>query len=53
MRKVWRCGWVQMAVSGVILLQAGGCTFSQVNELIQTVFLGVTAAGGYVLLRNL
>lgn len=38
---------------GVILLQAGGCTLSALNELVQTVFLGITAAGSIAILQNI
>ena len=38
---------------GMILLQAGGCTFAQFNEVLQTVFLGITAAGGVAILQNI
>lgn len=45
--------WLSMLVVGGVLMQVGGCTFTEVNELLQTVFLGVTAAGGYIILRNI
>ena len=35
------------------LLQAGGCSFTQFNEFLQTVFLGITAAGAIAILENL
>ena len=38
---------------GAILLQAGGCTFLTFNEILQTVLLGVTAAGGVAILQNI
>lgn len=38
---------------GAVLLQAGGCTLLQINELIQTVLLGITAAGGVAILQNI
>ena len=38
---------------GVILLQAGGCTFTAINDLAQTVFLGITAAGSIAILQNI
>gem|GEM_PF-1092732 len=44
---------LQLIAAGAIAFQAAGCTFQQVNELLQTAFLGVTAAGSYVILRNL
>jgi len=38
---------------GVILLQAAGCTFTAVNDVIQTIFLGITAAGALAILQNI
>ncbi len=38
---------------GVILLQAGGCDLAALNELLQTVFLGITAAGSVAILQNI
>ncbi len=42
-----------MLGSGMMLLQAGGCSFADFNELLQTVLLGVTAAGAVAILRNI
>lgn len=44
---------LKVLVPGVILLQAAGCNFATVNEAIQTVLLGVTAAGSVAILRNI
>lgn len=38
--------------TGLILLQAGGCTTAQIFEFLQTVFLGITAAGSIAILQN-
>ena len=38
---------------GAILLQAGGCTLEMINELLQTFFLGITAAGAIAILDNI
>lgn len=38
--------------TGAVLLQFGGCNTTQFLEIVQTILLGVTAAGSYVLLRN-
>lgn len=43
----------KMLVPGAILLQAGGCTFAALNELLQTVLLGITAAGSLAILQNI
>jgi len=39
--------------SGAFLLQAGGCTQAEFNEFLQTVFLGITAAGAIAILQNI
>lgn len=44
---------MKLLVPGVILLQAGGCTFTAINDVIQTVLLGITAAGGLAILQNI
>lgn len=38
---------------GVILLQAGGCALAGLNEFLQTILLGVTAAGSLAILQNI
>lgn len=44
---------MKLLVPGVLLLQAGGCSPTAFNELIQTIFLGVTAAGSIAILQNI
>lgn len=44
---------LQYVASGWILLQAGGCTTNEVLEFLQTVFLGVTAAGAVAIIQNI
>jgi hypothetical protein len=44
---------VQLVATGWVLLQAGGCSTAQMIELIQTVFLGITAAGSIAILQNI
>lgn len=44
---------VRWLASGAILLQAGGCDFTTINEIAQTVFLGITAAGSIAILQNI
>ena len=39
--------------SGALLLQAGGCDPGSFNEFLQTVFLGITAAGAIAILQNI
>jgi hypothetical protein len=43
---------LKMLAGGVFLLAAGGCTFGEVLDLVQTVFLGITAAGAVAILQN-
>lgn len=38
---------------GAFLLQAGGCSPLLFNEYLQTILLGVTAAGGVAILQNI
>jgi len=44
---------VKALASGAFLLQAGGCDLTTFNEFIQTVFLGITAAGSIAILQNI
>lgn len=41
--------------SGAILLQGGGCEFgfTDFNDFVQTILLGITAAGGVAILQNI
>jgi hypothetical protein len=43
----------QLVSGGAILLGAGGCTLQEFNEFLQTVLLGVTAAGAVAIIRNI
>ena len=43
----------KMLVPGAFLLQAGGCTLAAFNELLQTVLLGITAAGSIAIIQNI
>lgn len=44
---------LRWALPGMMLLQTTGCNFQDFNELLQTVFLGVTAAGAIAILQNI
>jgi hypothetical protein len=44
--------FAKLAVGGLALLQAGGCTFLEINEVVQTILLGITAAGGIAIIQN-
>jgi len=52
--KGWRwMRWSRLLVTGMVLLQAGGCTTAQFVEFVQTVFLGISAAGAVAILQNI
>ena len=38
--------------SGGFLLQFGGCTTADALDIIQTILLGITAAGGWAIVQN-
>jgi hypothetical protein len=38
---------------GAILLQFGGCDPVLFNEYVQTILLGITAAGGIAIMKNI
>ncbi|MEK6800102.1 MAG: hypothetical protein AABZ12_14150 [Planctomycetota bacterium] len=44
---------IQLTACGAILLQAGGCSLAAINETLQTVLLGVTAAGAVAIIQNI
>jgi len=44
---------MKILVPGVILLQLAGCNLVNLNEALQTVFLGITAAGSFAILQNI
>lgn len=39
--------------SGAIVFQLAGCENTTILDLLQTAFLGVTAAGSFVILQNI
>ena len=39
--------------SGAMLFQVGGCDFMTFNEILQTILLGITAAGGVAIIQNI
>ena len=41
-----------LLASGAILVQLGGCTPTATLDFIQTILLGVTAAGAVVIMRE-
>ena len=44
---------MKIMVPGMILLQAAGCNLATTTEFLQTVFLGITAAGSVAILQNI
>ncbi|MGB2986356.1 MAG: hypothetical protein WBE26_10780 [Phycisphaerae bacterium] len=44
---------MKLLAPGAILLQVGGCDLATLNEFVQTVLLGVTAAGSIAILQNI
>ena len=42
-----------MLASGGMLLQAAGCAFNDILQIVQTGLLGVTAAGAYAIIQNI
>ena len=53
MRRLFLIRAAKMLATGAILLQAGGCSLTALNELLQTVLLGITAAGSIAILQNI
>ena len=44
---------MKLLAAGAILLQAGGCNLLVLNEYVQTILLGITAAGGIAIMKNI
>lgn len=44
---------LQSVAGGFLLLQVGGCDLTGLNEFLQTVLLGITAAGSVAIIRNI
>lgn len=44
---------MKLVSAGALLLQAGSCNFALFNEWLQTVLLGITAAGGIAIIQNI
>ncbi len=44
---------MKVLVPGAVLLQAAGCSAVSFNEWLQTVFLGISAAGSLAILQNI
>lgn len=44
---------MKVLAPGMLLLQIGGCDPVAFNEFVQTVLLGITAAGSIAILQNI
>ena len=53
MKKLRGVQKLRMLAAGAILLQAGGCDYGAIIEIVQTVLLGVTAAGSVAIIQNI
>ena len=53
MNKSYGLRVIKILAAGAFLLQAGGCAFADILPFIQTVLLGVTAAGSVAILQNI
>ena len=49
--RLWNAA--KLLTTGMILLQAGGCTTTMFLDFVQTILLGVTAAGSVAILSNI
>lgn len=49
--RLMRCG--ALIAMGACLFQTTGCSFEEFNSFVQTVLLGITAAGSIAILRNI
>lgn len=45
---------IKLLASGVVLLQAGGCLgFNEFFQFVDTILLGITAAGAVAIIQNI
>jgi hypothetical protein len=44
--------WCMMFASGAVLLQTAGCDLTSFLQVLNTVFFGVMAGAGYVIIKN-
>ena len=44
---------IKALATGAMLLQASGCSPAAFNEFLQTVLLGITAAGAIAIMQNI
>ncbi len=43
----------KLFAGGACLLQVAGCDMLTLNDYLQTIFLGITAAGGIAIIQNI
>lgn len=43
---------IKLISAGAIILQAGACDLTGLNEIAQTILLAITAAGSIAILQN-
>ena len=44
---------IKLVASGAVMLQAAGCDMLTLNDYLQTIFLGIAAAGGIAIIQNI
>ncbi len=44
---------IKLMASGVVLLQFTGCGFDEIFQVVNTILLGVTAAGAVAIIQNI
>jgi hypothetical protein len=52
MKNLCRLRVMKVLAGGMVLLQTTGCTWEEFNAFVQTILLGITAAGGVAILQN-
>ncbi|MGB9626247.1 MAG: hypothetical protein ACPMAQ_15445 [Phycisphaerae bacterium] len=51
-RLSWLMRWCMVLAGGGVLLQAVGCDLTSALQVLDTIFLGVLAGAGYVVMKN-
>ncbi len=52
MRWFRRMQWMSLVACGAMMFQIPGCTFQIYNDVLQTLLLGLSAAGAVTIIRN-
>lgn len=53
MRSMRLINAIKVIATGAVMLQIGGCTTEQLLAFVQTILLGITAAGSIAILQNI